>query len=47
MVDYTLRSYCQANEAGCRGELHVGFYLGRTKLGVTKRLPGGKLRGIY
>src|SRR5215208_8308183 len=40
MIDYTLRSSCQGNEAGCCGELHVGFYLGRTKLGVTTWSPG-------
>ena len=40
MVDYTLRSSCQANGRGFCGEFHVGFYLARRKLGVTKRLPG-------
>ena len=35
MVDYPMRSSCQANEAGCCGDLHLGFFLGRTKVGVT------------
>jgi hypothetical protein len=35
MVDYTLKSSCQANEAGWCAELHLGFYLCRTNLGVT------------
>src|SRR5215212_2973217 len=39
MVDYTLREPCQANGAICCGNLHGGFDLGRTELGVTAWAP--------
>jgi hypothetical protein len=39
MVEYTLRGSCQALRAGYGRNMHMGFDLGRTKLGVTAWAP--------
>src|SRR5215207_2399772 len=40
MVEYTLRSSCQANEAGWCGELHVGFYSRQNEIGHHHMVDG-------